>query len=150
MTTKKPAEVDNGKAVADQVGENKQDAGVQAEVAKELAKDALEQEARTSTGTEGEIDPAATRWIGSDEIQQFAYLVEENASLDALKKAIDKEDGIPENKVAGLLILERNGQNRTEFVRAMVKRLGIKDLKSELPQAGGPDYTIDTTSLSAL
>jgi hypothetical protein len=76
--------------------------------------------------------------------------VDVNASLDTLKKAIDEKDGIPENKIAGLLILERNGQNRTEFVKAMVKRLGIKDLKKELPQAGGPDYTNDQTALSAL
>lgn len=145
MTEKKSADP-AGKVVADKVGDNKQSAAVQKEVAQDLAKDALKQEARSSTGTESEAE--APKWQGSDEIQQFAYLLD--GGIGVLEQAVDKKDGIPEDKIAGLLILERNGQNRTEFVRLMMKRLGIKDIKKELPQAGGPDYTNDTTNLSDL
>jgi hypothetical protein len=135
------------------VANQKQDDTVKSEAAAQVAKEALMQEIRLDTGTTpdpADVDDTANRWQGSDEIQMFAHFVDVNASLDTLKKAIDEKDGIPENKIAGLLILERNGQNRTEFVKAMVKRLGIKDLKKELPQAGGPDYTNDQTALSAL
>lgn len=150
MTTKhKQADTNpNGAKVADMVGEQKESAAVQKDVAADLAKDALKQEARESTGTEGEVDPRASKWLGADEIQMYAHLVE--GGIGALEKAIDPKEGIPEEKVAGLLILERNGQNRTEFVKLLMKRLGIKDLVKELPQAGGPDYTNDTTPLSKL
>lgn len=140
MTTK------HEKTGAELVGEKKPE--VQDEAATELAKEAVKQEMALDTGTKSDADPVGTKWLGSDEIQMFAYLIE--GGIAALEKAIDKKDGIPEEKVAGLLILERNGQNRTDFVRLLMKRLGIKDLKAELPQAGGPDYTNDVTPLSKL
>lgn len=150
MTTKKQETTTNaaGKAVADKVGEMKQSGAAQKEAATELAKEALQKEARASTGTESEVDPDSNRWLGSDEIQMHAHLLE--GGIGALEKAIDKKEGIPEEKVAGLLILERNGQNRTEFVKLLKTRLGIKDIRKELPMAGGPDYTNDTTNLSDL
>ncbi len=136
------------KSQADLVGEKKQDASVQDAAAEEQAKDALKDEAALDTGTKSDAEPVGARWIGSDEIQMFAYILD--TGLQGLEKAIDKKDGIPEDKIAGLLILERNGQNRTEYVKAMMKRLGIKDLKKELPQAGGPDYTNDQTLITDL
>lgn len=149
MTTKKQdAPTTPGKEAADKVGEMKKSGAVQKEAAKELAKEAVTQEARASTGTESEVDPASTRWQGADEVQQFAPLLD--GGYATLEKAMDPKEGIPEEKIAGLLILERNGQNRTEFVRGMMKRLKIKDIRKELPQAGGPDYTNDTTNLSEL
>ncbi len=118
------------------------------EAAVEVAKEQAVQEAYLDTGTQGEPDPNLNRWAGADEIQMFSHLIE--GGIEALKKAIDPKDGIPEAKVAGLLILERNGKNRTEFVKLLMKRLGITDLRKELPQAGGPDYTNDTTNLTDL
>lgn len=72
--------------------------------------------------------------------------------LEALEGAIDpkKDDALSEEAIAGLLILERNGPNRTDFVRLLMKRLKIKDIRKELPQAGGPDYTNDVSAVSAL
>lgn len=135
------------KTPAELVGEKKSDNSVREDVAKDLAKEALEQEARLSTGNETD-DVTLTKWHGADEIAQYSHLIE--GGIAALEKAIDKKDGIPEEKVAGLLILERNGQNRTEYVRLLKKRLGIKDLAKELPQAGGPDYTNDVTKVTDL
>lgn len=137
-----------GAKVSDKVGEMKQSAGVQKDAASELAKEAAKQEARMDTGTGGEPDPKANRFLGADEIQLHANLLD--GGIGALEQACDKTHGLPENKLAGLLILERNGQNRTEFVRLLMKRLGITDIKKELPQAGGPDYTNDTTNLTDL
>lgn len=147
MTTK------HNKTAVEMVAEKKQDQSVRAEAAQEVAKEALKAEVEQDTGTTPkaeDVDESANRFQGSDEIQMYAYLVDVNASLSELEKKLDKKDGLPENKIAGLLTLERNGQNRTEFVKAMVKRLGIKDIKKELPQAGGPDYTNDQTALSDL
>ena len=134
------------KTAAELVGEKKEQ--VKDEVATDLAKDAVREEARMDTGTTSDAEPVGTKWLGSDEISLFAHLLD--GGISGLEKAIDKKDGIPEDKVAGLLILERNGQNRTEFVRLLVKRLGIKDLRAELPQAGGPDYTNDQTNITDL
>lgn len=134
------------KTAAEMVGEKK--AEVKEEVATDLAKEAVAQEARMDTGTASDVDPASTKWHGAEEMNLYAHLLD--GGFEALKKAIDPKAGVPENKVAGLLILERNGQNRTEFVKLLMKRLGIKDLRKELPQAGGPDYTNDTTNLTDL
>lgn len=89
------------------------------------------------------------QWHGMDEIQQYADIID--LGIDEFEKVIagktDRE--IPEEKIAGLFALERNGKNRTPYVKALMKRLGIKDV-SEVPQAGGPDYTNDITSVSKL
>jgi len=123
-------------------------AAAQTDAAKEVAKDSAKVQIMQDTGTTSDAEPVGTKYFGSDEIQMFAHLLDDG--IENLKKAIDPKDGIPEEKVAGLLILERNGKNRTEFVKLLMKRLGIKDLRAELPQAGGPDYTNDTTNLTAL
>ncbi len=146
MTTEKKDEATlAGKVAADKVGEKKQQ--VTDEVATDLAKDAVRSEAKLSTGNESE-DVEVNRWQGSDEINGWEHYLD--LGPDALKDAVDKKDGIPEEKVAGLLILERNGKNRTEYVKLLKRRLGIKDITKELPQAGGPGYTNDTTNLSDL
>jgi len=119
------------------------------DAAKDAVTEAEKQRIALSTGTEPAEDAApANKWQGSDEIQMFAYLLD--TGLENLKKVADPKDGIAEDKLAGLLILERNGQNRTEYVKLLMKRLKIKDLKKELPQAGGPDYTNDQTLITDL
>lgn len=72
--------------------------------------------------------------------------------LEGLEAAIDpkKDEPLSEEVVAKLLILERNGKNRTDFVQLLMKRLKIKDIRKELPQAGGPDYTNDVSAVSKL
>ena len=137
----------NEKTAAELVSEQKPK--VQTEAAKEVAKEAVVGESRMDTGTTGEPDEEANRFQG---VESETNLLEPllGAGFGALEGMLDKKDGLGEDKIAALLILERNGQNRTEYVKAMMKRLGIKDLRKELPQAGGPDFTNDTTNLSDL
>lgn len=135
---------------AELVGEKKQDASVKADAAEELAREAVKEEARLDTGTKApdpEEPTAAEKYQGHSEIMQWAYMLD--LGIEAFEDAIDKkaERPVPEEKVYGLLALERNGQNRTLFVKAMMKRLGLKS--DELP-GGGPDYTVDTTPVSKL
>lgn len=84
---------------------------------------------------------------GYDEIQMYAPLLA--LGVDEFEATIDPkaEPTVPDNKVYGLLALERNGQNRTPYVQACMKRLKLK--VSELP-GGGPGYTNDVRPLSEL
>jgi hypothetical protein len=75
-----------------------------------------------------------------------AIEAEKEAGKDSYRYATDG-NLLPEEKVYGLLALERNGQNRTPYVQAAMKRLGLK--ASELP-GGGPGYTNDVHPLSEL
>lgn len=82
---------------------------------------------------------------GHEEIMQWSDNLD--LGIDAFKEAIAEDGRIPEEKVYGLLALERNGQNRTEYVKAMMKRLDLK--ADELP-GGGPGYTNDVTAITKL
>lgn len=66
---------------------------------------------------------------------------------DVLTKALDgKQDGYPalsDGQIAGLLEVERSGENRTEVVEVLCKRLGIKS-PYEVTSAG-PAYTNDVS-----
>lgn len=149
MTTHKKDESElAGKIAADKVGEKK--AQVTDEVATDLAKDAVKQEAKLSTGNESETVETSQWGNVSIEANKIDYLLD--FGLEALKKAVDPkaEKPLPEEYVAGALALERNGKNRTDFVKVYKDRLGIKDIAKELPQAGGPDYTNDVTQVSNL
>ncbi len=118
------------------------------EGATEAVKEAGKQAFAYSTGTENnETQPDP--YLGSDEIMMWSHIPE--LGFEAFKKAIenDKEHSIPENKIAGIYKLERNGKNRTEYVRVLRKRLGLKK-GEDVPGAGGPDYTNDMTQLSDL
>jgi len=111
---------------------------------KEIAKDT--HRALTDGVLPGE--PPARQWLGSDEIQGYAHNLD--LGVDAFEEKVskaNKEDPVPDEKVYGLLALERNGQNRTPYVKAMMKRLKLK--ADELP-GGGPAYTNDLTSISDL
>ncbi len=93
-------------------------------------------------------EPVADKYLGKDEIMPWAHVVE--YSLEELKAALDPkaENLIPENKVAGLLGLERGGKNRTDFVKLYMDRLGIKS-PYEVTDAG-PSYTNDVSSVTQL
>lgn len=95
-------------------------------------------------------EPEAPRFyniIGTNLLEPLTGL-----GLEGLKAAIDpkKDDALSEEVIANLLILERNGKNRTDFVKLLMDRLKIKDIRKELPQAGGPDYTNDVSAVSKL
>lgn len=97
-------------------------------------------------------DPEVGRFtqVNVDGTNQIEHLTD--LGLDGLKEAIDpkKDEPLAEETIAKLLILERNGKNRTDFVKLMMDRLKIKDIRKELPQAGGPDYTNDVSAVSKL
>lgn len=72
-------------------------------------------------------------------------------SLDALVERLsnDKVQGHIDFETAkGLLDLERSGKNRTPYVEALMKRLGIKDPR-DVTHAG-PSYTVDVSNVSHL
>lgn len=124
-----------------------------AEAEKQGVKNALTQSAQTNFITQSatennDPDYVGDRWPDRHEIMQYAGMI--NLGLDEFVKAV--ADGatpnIPEGKVAGLLELERSGQNRTEYVRALCKRLGVKS-PTEVTSAG-PGHTNDVTSLTKL
>jgi hypothetical protein len=102
--------------------------------------------------TDGSLpgDPPSNPYHGHDEIQQYAHNLDHG--VEAFEKLIAAKPGkdesaIPDEKVYGLLGLERNGKNRTPYVKAMMKRLKLKS--DELP-GGGPSHTNDITALTSL
>ena len=111
------------------------------EAAKESAKDAYK--FATDGNLMGEVE--GNQYPGYDDVNLLAPMLAE--PIDAFKEAIAEDGPVPEEKVYGLLALERNGQNRTDYVKAMMSRLGLK--ADELP-GGGPDYTNDTTPITKL
>jgi hypothetical protein len=112
---------------------------------KEAAKDTH----RQLTDGQNPGEAPTQQWHGSDEIQAYAHNLE--LGVESFEDAISEKDqekgAIPDEKVYGLLALERNGQNRTPYVKAMMKRLKLK--KEDLP-GGGPDYTNDVTAVTKL
>lgn len=123
-------------------------ASARKEGAKEDVKENAKEVHRALTDGNLPGDPAPRQWNGSDEIQPWAHNLE--LGVEAFEKKVaksNKEDPIPDEKVYGLLALERNGQNRTPYVKAAMKRLGLK--ADELP-GGGPAYTNDLTSITDL
>lgn len=99
---------------------------------------------------EGEL-PQGDQYIGKSEIMQYEYFLD--FSLDQLKAALDPkaDNAIPDNKVAGLLGLERGGKNRTQFVKLYFDRLKKANprLKSVYDVTNaGPAYTNDVSNVT--
>lgn len=88
------------------------------------------------------------KYPGKSEIMQYAHLI--NLGADEFEAAIaeNADVQIAEDKVAGLLELERSGQNRTPYVQACCKRLKVAN-PYEVTSAG-PGYTNDVRPISAL
>lgn len=149
MATKNPAEQNLDGNAAD--GLKLSDAEIAAarkDGAKEDVKDAAKDVHRALTDGNLPGEPPARSWHGSDEIQPWAYILD--LGVDAFEEKVaksNKTDPVPDEKVYGLLALERNGLNRTPYVKAAMKRLGLK--AGELP-GGGPAYTNDLTSITDL
>lgn len=123
-----------------------------AEAEKEGVKEAIKQSAQTNfatkSATESPDTSAAEKWPSRHEIMQYAHVVD--LGLDAFKTAVagDAESTIPEDKIAGLLELERSGKNRTEYVKALCERLGVSS-PYEVTNAG-PAFTNDVTAISQI
>ncbi len=108
---------------------------------------------RYNFATDGNLasppDPDRKSFPGYDQSQQIAHLL--GLGPDAFADLINDTDeatGLSDTNVYGLLALERNGQNRTEYVKAMIKRLDLKP-EDGLP-GGGPGYTNDIHPVSDL
>lgn len=120
------------------------------EAEKDGVKAAYAQSAQTnfSTRSETETNSPGERWPGRHEIMQWAHIVD--LGLEAFKEAVadDAKNPIAEDKVAGLLELERSGKNRTEYVKALCDRLGVKS-PYEVTNAG-PGFTNDVTQVNQI
>lgn len=92
--------------------------------------------------------PPARQFLGMDDIMGFEPLLDLGVSDFESRVAEDSDAPVPEEKVAGLLSLERAGRNRTPYVKAMCKRLGV-DSPYEVTNAG-PGYTNDVHPVTEL
>jgi hypothetical protein len=103
-----------------------------AEAIKESTKDAYKRGADEGYG-EG-LDEARS-WVGTADIINLLPILD--LGLDAFTDAISEKAEAPvtEARVAGLLEAERSGKNRTEYVKALMKRLGVKHVH-EVTTAG--------------
>jgi hypothetical protein len=121
------------------------------EAEKEGVKNAITRSAETNFLTRSATESpefVGDRWPERHEIMQWAGTLD--LGLDAFKAAVaaDAPVSIPEGKVAGLVELERSGKNRTDYVKALCDRLGVKS-PTEVTSAG-PGYTNDVTQLNEL
>lgn len=147
------ASAETEKRVAAQTGAK---APSEAEIAKAKAEGAIEDIKDTAKDqhralTDGNLanDTGARQWHGKDDIMQFEPLLSLGIDEFTARIAEDNTDApVPEEKVAGLLELERSGQNRTDYVQAMCKRLEV-DSPYEVTNAG-PGYTNDVTPVTRL
>lgn len=120
----------------------------QKEGVREAHKEGAKEYARAHDG-ELPGDPPENTFLGMDEIMQYEHLLDLDAEALAEAVKADAKSPIPEEKVAGLLALERNGRNRTDWVKVLLDRLPV-DSVLDVPRAGGPGYTNDTTPVTAL
>jgi hypothetical protein len=105
------------------------------------------------TGTTGDPDDAAEqqRLRVAPDLQSTVIAPLLDLPLDTLVKRLSNDkviDPIDFETAKGLLHLERSGQNRTEYVKALMNRIGVDDPR-DVTHAG-PSYTNDVTNLSHL
>ncbi len=119
---------------------------------KEGVLEAAKEDAKASFryATDGQLpgESGAQKWAGMHDIMMFAPVLDLSieAFTDRLKDGADEP--IPEDKAAGLLELERSGQNRTDYVKALCKRLSV-DSPYEVT-AAGPGYTNDVSATTVV
>lgn len=115
------------------------------EAEKQAAKDSYTY--ATDGNLPGDPDDQPRQFPGYDDIMQYSHMLA--LGPDEFEAAIraDADPAIPDSKVYGLLALERNGQNRTPYVQAVIKRLDLQP--NEIP-GGGPGYTNDVRPISKL
>lgn len=95
----------------------------------------------------GDSQSAGTKFEGMREVFHLQHLVDLHP--DELKKTldgtVDTKVALTEAQIAGLLEVERSGKNRTDVVKVLCERLGVKS-PAEVT-AAGPAYTNDITRL---
>lgn len=113
----------------------------QAEGVKEAVKEAAKDTYKALTDGNLPGDPPGRQFIGMDDIMLWEPILDLDPKAFEARIAENGEPPVPEEKVAGLLSLERAGRNRTPYVKAMMERLEI-DHPGEVTNAG-PGYTND-------
>ena len=151
-STRKAAAEDTAKRVEANSGLETPSAAEIAKAQKEGVKEQVKESAKDTYRalTDGNLpgDPPARQWIGMDDIMGFEPLLDLGVKEFEARIAEDSDNPVPEEKVAGLLSLERAGRNRTPYVQAMCKRLGVKS-PYEVTNAG-PGYTNDVHPVTEL
>jgi hypothetical protein len=105
------------------------------------------------TGTAGDPDDLAEaqRLRVAPDLQSTVIAPLLDLPLETLVQRLsnDKVQGFIDFETAkGLLHLERSGQNRTEYVKALCNRIGVDDPRDVT--TAGPGYTNDVTALNHL
>jgi len=118
---------------------------------KDGLKAAYAQSAQTEFATQSATESPeyeGDKWPDRHEIMRWAHIVD--LGLDEFREAVKEgaEPNIPESKIAGLMELERSGKNRTEYVKALCDRLGVKS-PLEVTNAG-PGHTNDVTAVNKI
>lgn len=148
MTKEKTAEQQAAEAIdAPSVSQKEIDAAKKEgvlEAAREDAKAAYRYAADANLAGDAETK----RYPGSSDIMQWAGILDLGIEAFEDRIADGSDDPVPEEKCAGLLELERSGKNRTDYVQALMKRLGVKS-PYEVTGAG-PGYTNDTAPVTKL
>lgn len=151
MTTQKNTEADVSKNAPEGLALSPAE---QVAARKEGAKDDVKEIGKTAHHalTDGNLpgEPATDPYAGSDESQQYAWMIDQ--ALDAFTELLNRKDSpVTDVMAAGLLKLERAGQNRTEYVKLLMKRLKLKGKDDLLTVTqAGPSYTNDMTNISEL
>lgn len=118
----------------------------------EYIKDGVAGTMASDTGTTGDADAAAEAQAKRVRADLNTTPLEPllNLGLDAFKDTVseDADKPIDEDSIRGLLALERNGRNRTDYVRALMKRLDVKS-PYEVTH-GGPGYTNDVSNVTVV
>ena len=156
MTTKKTkaasaakAQQDAHDASAEQKVQSAKSAGANVTKAALKEKEAAKDSYRYATDGNLPGEPSGgPRWPGKSEVMQFAHLL--GLGIEEFEAAIadDADVLVAEDKVAGLMELERSGQNRTPYVKALMKRLGVSSPYEVT--AAGPGYTNDVQPVTQL
>lgn len=150
--SRKQAQEETAKAVEASSGIKAPTSAQLASAQQEGVAEAIKENAKDTYNylTDGALPGAepGRQFFGKSDIMQYAGLIDLGIEEFTARVAEKADDVVPEEKVAGLLELERSGQNRTLYVQAMMKRLKIKS-PYEVTSAG-PDYTNDVQPVTKL
>lgn len=120
-------------------------AAARKEGAKEAEKETGEAMYRMLTDGQSPGMPGVNPYPNMEQVQRQSFYLE--MGVEEFEKHV-ADTALAEDTVAGLLALERAGQNRTPYVKALCKRLKVKS-PYEVTSAG-PDYTNDVTPTTKL
>ncbi len=144
VTTPDPAAAPEGVAISE-----KEVIAARSEGAKEAVKEQAKDTYKALTDGALPGDPEPDPYLGSDESNTYAYMLEDGP--DAFDERVNGKDSpVTDVMAAGLLKLERAGQNRTPYVKTLLKRLGLKGKDIHKVTDAGPNYTNDLSNISDL